>query len=55
MFERLYYHTIHCGAFHPLHTTQLFNYGSRVFIINFLPTKAYSTDVAGTFELQVQL
>jgi len=56
MFKRLYYHTIHCGPFHPLHKTQqLFNYGSRVFIINFLPTKVYSTDVAAIFEFQVQL
>ena len=55
MFQRLYNHTIHCGPLHPLHTTQqLFNYGSRVFIINFLPTKAYSTDVAAIFKLQVQ-
>jgi len=56
MFKRLYYHTIHYGPLHPLHITQqLFNYNSRVFIINFLPTKAYGTDVAAIFDLQVQL
>jgi hypothetical protein len=41
-FKRLYYHTVYCGPLHPLYITQqLLNYDSRVFIINFLPTKAY--------------